>query len=175
MRFMSTMLAPPLRESSETAEAVEAHVQRMLQSSHLARADTQRRLLQYLWEHRNESVSEYALATEALGRNANFDPTTDASVRVHISRLRRKLKDYYQLEPGEPELLVIPTGTHQLMVLDQALLSVPIAEEIEAPSAEVSKRSYTVPILSGIIFALLAAVTWLAWSYNKSSCHSRAT
>jgi len=167
MRFMSTMLAPPLRESSETAEAVEAHVQRMLQSSHLARADTQRRLLQYLWEHRNESVSEYALATEALGRNANFDPTTDASVRVHISRLRRKLKDYYQLEPGEPELLVIPTGTHQLMVLDQALLSAPIVEEIEAPSAEVSKRSYTVPILSGIIFVLLAAVTWLAWSYNK--------
>ena len=83
-------------------EALQAHVNRILQSTHFARADTQRKLLQYLWDHRGESVSEYALATEALGRNPNFDPTSDASVRVHISRLRRKLKDYYQLEPGEP-------------------------------------------------------------------------
>lgn len=162
---MSTMLAPPLRESSETAEAVEAHVQRMLQSSHLARADTQRRLLQYLWEHRNESVSEYALATEALGRNANFDPTTDASVRVHISRLRRKLKDYYQLEPGEPELLVIPTGTHQLMVLDQSLhAAAPVADEVVIPQAQ--NRSYTIPILLGIIATLIIATVWLGWKYT---------
>ena len=165
---MSTMLASPVHESSETAEVIEAHVQRMLQSSHFARAETQRRLLQYLWEHRHENVSEYALATEALGRNANFDPTTDASVRVHISRLRRKLKDYYQLEPGEPELLVLPTGTHQLMVMDQALLSAPISEEVEAsPVPEARKRSYTVPVLSGIICILLVAVAWLGWSYNK--------
>ncbi|MEG9437433.1 helix-turn-helix domain-containing protein [Edaphobacter sp. HDX4] len=164
---MSTMLAPPLRESSEMTEFVEAHVQRMLQSSHLARAETQRRLLLYLWEHRNENVSEYALATEALGRNANFDPTTDASVRVHISRLRRKLKDYYQLEPGEPELLVIPTGTHQLMVLDQALQSSPVVEEVEPIAAETVGRSYTVPILLGIIAVLLVAVTWLGWNYSR--------
>lgn len=162
------MLAPPLRESPEMAEAIEAHVQRMLQSSHLARAETQRKLLQYLWEHRNESVSEYALATEALGRHANFDPTTDASVRVHISRLRRKLKDYYQLEPGEPELLVIPTGTHQLMVLDQSLhpTAAPVAaDEVEVPRTP--RRSYMIPILSGIIGILLLATVWLGWKYTS--------
>lgn len=131
-------------------EAFQAHVNRVLQSAHFARADTQRRLLQYLWEHRSESVSEYALATEALGRSANFDPSTDASVRVHISRLRRKLKDYYQLEPGEPELLVIPTGTHQLMVLDQPLHTVAVQEEV-APLPSPPRRSYTVLILSTTI------------------------
>ncbi|MGO4214263.1 helix-turn-helix domain-containing protein [Terriglobus sp. YAF25] len=115
---MATTLPPPVQESSETSGAIEAHVQRVLHSPHFARAETQRKLLQYLWEHRFESVSEYAIATEALGRHSNFDSTTDASVRVHISRLRRKLKDYYQQETDEPELLVIPTGTHQLMVLD---------------------------------------------------------
>src|SRR2546421_1175520 len=115
MRSMSTMLAPPGPEISERAGGIEAHVHRVLQSSHFLRAETQRKLLQYLWEHRDENVSEYALATEALGRSANFDPGTDASVRVHISRLRRKLKDYYQLEMGAPEILVIPTGTHQLV------------------------------------------------------------
>ena len=59
------------------------------------------------------------LANEALGRNGTFDSTVDASVQVHISRLRRKIKDYYQHEASEPELLVIPTGTHQLMVVDK--------------------------------------------------------
>lgn len=164
---MSTMLAPPICSTSETDEVVEAHVQRMLQSPHFARAETQRKLLQYLWEHRNESVSEYALATEALGRHASFDPTTDASVRVHISRLRRKLKDYYQVEPGEPELLMIPTGTHQLMVHDQSLHSAAFGKEAEAAPSEPG-RSYVVPILLGIICVLMVAVTWLAWSYNKA-------
>src|ERR1700750_486042 len=80
-------------------------VARMLASQQFARAETQRKLLEYLWRHRNEPISEYAIAIEALGRHTNFDPTTDASVRVHISRLRRKLKDYY-VETGESELLV---------------------------------------------------------------------
>lgn len=161
---MSTMLASPVRESPEMSKVIEAHVQRVLQSSHFARAETQRKLLQYLWEHRNENVSEYALATEALGRSASFDPTTDASVRVHISRLRRKLKDYYQLELGTPELLVIPTGTHQLMVLD--LSQQPALPEAEEPTlSEAPPRSYTVPILSGIVAILLVAVAWLGWKY----------
>lgn len=157
-------MPPPVRESPEVAEAIEAHVQRMLQSSHFARAETQRKLLQYLWEHREENVSEYALATEALGRSASFDPTTDASVRVHISRLRRKLKDYYQLDSGEREVLVIPTGTHQLMVLDFSPQSAaPVVEEVAPP--ETPARNYTVPILSGIIVVLLMTVAWLGWRY----------
>lgn len=161
---MSTMLAPPLNETSEMTEAIEAHLHRMLQSSHFARAETQRKLLQYLWEHRYETVSEYGMATEALGRSASFDPSTDASVRVHISRLRRKLKDYYQLEPGEPELLVIPTGTHQLMVLDQSLHPAPVIDEVEIPQAP--RRSYTIPILSAIIGVLLIATISLGWKYT---------
>ena len=165
---MSTTLVPPAQETPEMTEALQAHVNRILQSTHFARADTQRKLLQYLWDHRGESVSEYALATEALGRNPNFDPTTDASVRVHISRLRRKLKDYYQLEPGEPELLVIPTGTHQLMVLDQPLTAAGVQEELTQPAAT-SRRSYTVPILSATIALLLAAISWLGWKYNTIS------
>lgn len=165
---MSTTLSPPVCETPEMAEAVEAHLHRMLQSAHFGRAETQRKLLLYLWEHRHENVSEYALATEALGRSANFDPTTDASVRVHISRLRRKLKDYYQLEHGEPEMLVIPTGTHQLVVLDHALVP-PIPVELAAmlPGPEPVGKSHAVAILSSFISVLLVAIGWLGWSYSQ--------
>ncbi|HTF67615.1 MAG TPA: helix-turn-helix domain-containing protein [Edaphobacter sp.] len=162
---MAATLVPQVPETTEMTEAIEAHVHHVLHSSHFARAETQRKLLQYLWEHRSESVSEYALATEALGRSASFDPTTDASVRVHISRLRKKLKEYYQLEPGEPELLVIPTGTHQLMVQDQSLhTAAPVVDEAESP--QTPGRSYTIQILSGIIGVLLIAIVCLGWKYN---------
>jgi len=163
---MATTLAPTTpQETPEIVEAIEAHVQHLLQSQHFARAETQRKLLQYLWEHRHENVSEYALATDALGRSSNFDSTTDASVRVHISRLRRKLKDYYQNEPGEPELLVIPTGTHQLMVLDHPVVSVQAPDGVEA--AATRGKPHVVPILSTVIALLLIALGGLAWKNNS--------
>src|SRR5436309_2546143 len=93
-------------------QELELHVQRVAQSAQFMRAETLKKLLLYLWVHRNEEISEYAVATEALGRRADFDPKTDASVRVQISRLRRKLKDFYETEGvGGAHLLHIPMGT----------------------------------------------------------------
>jgi hypothetical protein len=98
---------------------VEKHVQRVAQSAQFTRAETLKRLLLYLWVHRDEDISEYAVATDALGRRVDFDPKTDASARVQISRLRRKLKDYYEGEgSGEAYMLHIPIGTHSLTILN---------------------------------------------------------
>jgi hypothetical protein len=164
MPYMADIATPPPVEilaPRERTETAEAQVQRMLQSPHFARAETQRKLLQYLWERRNDNVSEYAIATEALGRNSSFDSTTDASVRVHISRLRRKLKDYYQHELGEPELLVIPTGTHQLMVLDP----LPLLTEPEPVAKQWTGiiQPYLVPLLSGVCLLLAIFAVSLLW------------
>jgi hypothetical protein len=74
-----------------------------------------RTLLVYLWNRRNSSTSEYAVAVEALGRRPDFDPKTDAAVRVHVARLRAKLKEFYLgQEPEFPLRLSIPLGGHQL-------------------------------------------------------------
>ncbi|MEZ2345581.1 helix-turn-helix domain-containing protein [Terriglobus sp. RCC_193] len=115
----------------ELDPAVEEAVHRVLNSPQFMRAETQRKLLHYLWLNRHLPLSEYAIATEALGRSSHFDPNTDASIRVQISRLRRKLKDYYS-ETGEHELLVIPTGSHQLVLQ----MPVPPEEQVELPPAE---------------------------------------
>jgi hypothetical protein len=164
----ATLVPPPSpQEATETADVLEVHVQRVLRSSHLARADTQRRLLEYLWRHRNENLSEYALAIEALGRSQSFDSSVDASVRVHISRLRRKLKDYYQ-ETGEPEMLVIPTGTHQILVIDHlADLSEPKkgTEKTTAPTIDYRRRMWiavTVAIVFAMVTVTLATVRLLS-------------
>jgi hypothetical protein len=84
-------------------------------------APTMRALLCYLWEHQGEEVSEYAIGTEALGRSADFDPKLDSTARVHIARLRTKLKGFYE-QAGEtfPLRLTLPVGRHELQWTYQA-------------------------------------------------------
>jgi len=180
---MAATVIPPLEQEKHELQAMlDAHVQRMLQSQHFARAETQRRLLAYLWEHRHENVNEYAIATEALGRNGSFDPTVDASVRVHISRLRRKLKDYYQHEASEPELLVIPTGTHHLIVVDvlanpEDSAPEPVRQAIAAQPDSPRGRRYLVPVLSSFCALLVVAIGVLLWTVvglrQKQQPHAR--
>ncbi len=157
MPRMAVMLAPAEAEQA-TSPQVEESLARMLASPQFARAETQRRLLHYLWLRRQDAISEYAIATEALGRNSTFDSNSDASVRVHISRLRRKLKDYYA-ETGEAELLVIPTGTHQLTIQEhhqtEASAETPFTLPHTTPADWV--RAHAVPLLIGLCGALLIA------------------
>src|SRR5262249_41574323 len=69
----------------------------------------------YLWEHQGEPISEYAIATEALGRNGDFDPKVDSTVRVQVARLRTKLKEFYETAGAEfPLRLSVPLGHHEL-------------------------------------------------------------
>jgi hypothetical protein len=161
---MAVALVPPETEL-ETDPSVEEAVQRVLNSPQFARAETQRKLLQYLWLNRHLSLSEYAIATDALGRSSHFDPNTDASIRVHISRLRRKLKDYYA-ETGEPELLVIPTGTHQLIAQAPVVPPVEPTPEVAVEAEHGSwLRLHVVAVLGsvcGLLTVLLLATAGLA-------------
>ena len=78
-------------------------------------APTMRALLLYLWEHQGEPISEYAIATEALGRSPEFDPRLDSTVRVQAARLRAKLKEFYEAEGDSfPLRLSLPRGHHEL-------------------------------------------------------------
>src|SRR5439155_6241688 len=78
-------------------------------------APTMRALLLYLWEHQDASISEYAIATEALGRSRDFDPKLDSTVRVQVARLRTKLKEFDQAKGGTfPLRLSLPLGGHEL-------------------------------------------------------------
>ncbi|HYZ87434.1 MAG TPA: hypothetical protein VE621_23665 [Bryobacteraceae bacterium] len=66
----------------------EVAFQALLSSNSFRKAPTLRRLVQYLWEHKDQELTEYAIATDVVGRRPDFDPKTDSAVRVHILRLR---------------------------------------------------------------------------------------
>ncbi len=93
----------------------ERYFKSILDSPGFQRAPTVRSLLLYLWQHRGESISEYAIATEALGRKSEFDTKMDASVRVQVARLRQRLKEFYESEGKNcPLNISVPLGGHEL-------------------------------------------------------------
>jgi hypothetical protein len=121
------------------------------------KSPTLRLLLIYLWQHRNEPISEYAIATDALGRNSLFNPKTDATVRVQISRLRQRLEKYYEHEGKDrPERLVIPLGSHQVQV---NLIAQPDKKPAVLPPVEFRSRQAPVPAPVMLLAVLCLTLT----------------
>lgn len=86
----------------------------VLSSSLFAGSNNSSRLIRYVCEKYFagvESIPEYDIAVEALGRRADFDPSQDSIVRVEAHRLRKRLHEYYQGEGAHHELrLTLPQG-----------------------------------------------------------------
>ena len=116
---MSTTV-PRYPASDVAAEAPDGHPEalgQVLRSRAFEKTPALRALLIFLWQHRHEAVSEYGIATEALGRRPIFDARTDATVRVQISRLRQRLERFYESEGQHAtERLIIPLGSHQVHI-----------------------------------------------------------
>ena len=58
-------------------------------------------------------IKGYTVATQVLGRKADFDPNLDPIVRIMAGRLRRALEQYYQVQ-GKSDAVVIevPKGSY---------------------------------------------------------------
>ena len=88
-------LAASLREEQAELEAV-------LKSRTFVRSPNLAAILKYVCqeyiEGRTEKIKEYNIAVEALGRTQDFDPSHDSAVRVEVSRLRKRLQQYYESE-----------------------------------------------------------------------------
>src|SRR5262249_41372153 len=107
--------APMPSQRQQYLEAIE----RLTKSRVLHGSESLCKLLRYLGEHSLQNpgvpVKEYQIATEVLGRSADFDPHSDSAIRVQAGRLRVKLAEYYSTE-GEfdPILVELPRGSYTL-------------------------------------------------------------
>jgi serine/threonine-protein kinase len=81
-----------------SAETVREQLEHILASSRFRASEPLRRLLRYTVEAalagRGDSLKEYTLGVEALGRAESFDPRQDTIVRVQARKLRERLAAY---------------------------------------------------------------------------------
>ncbi len=95
-----------------------SELEAVLQSGIFSRAPNLASFLKYVcrrhFEGQSDTIKEYSIAVEALGRSADFDQKKDAIVRVEAHRLRRRLMEYYSSGPGaEHDVQIeIPSGQY---------------------------------------------------------------
>lgn len=100
-------------------EEILAQVKHILADPGFSTSDPMRSILLYLATHGMEQpgkpVKEFEIATNALGRGADYDPRSDSTVRVVASRLRSRLAEYYAQEgAADPVIINIPKGAYVL-------------------------------------------------------------
>jgi TolB-like protein len=103
----------PETETNIDAEEIRHELDRILSSRIFSTAKRSRMFLHYVVERSlvNSAPKEFEVAVEVLGRGADYDPDVDATVRVEASRLRHRLREYYDTAGRtDPVLIDIPKG-----------------------------------------------------------------
>lgn len=96
--------------------------QRISESGELGRSRHYQAMLEYLVESsiKGHSPKEFELAVEVLGRGADFDVSSDSSVRVCVHQLRKKLDTYYlKCEPNATYQISIPKGQYSIALIQR--------------------------------------------------------
>ena len=160
--------APPAVRSSREEEAFE--LQLLLKSGILDKAPNLRHFLEYVAEQyfagNDDQVKEYSIAVQALHRPPQFDPQSDAIVRVTAHALREKLERYYAGE-GANHLIQIrlPVGKYLLHFERKEQVSQPPVESLPAleapvPNAPVTRRPLRMILMGVAVTGAAALVLW---------------
>ncbi len=143
-----------VRKFAPEAAVLKATLEKVLDSETFARSERARELLRYLVEQEQAGKADrlkgFAIAVDVFGRDADFDPSTDADVRVQAGRLRDLLDQYFATEgAAEPLHISIPRGSY---VPTYSLLSAtepaPAAPTVEAATPATSESE---PVASEVI------------------------
>ena len=103
-------------DAAAPAEIKDA-LERVLNSKGFVRSARARELLRYLVEEEQAGngglLKGFTIAQDVFGKDDEFDPSTDAVVRVQAGRLRDNLASYYASDGAtDPVKIVIPRGTY---------------------------------------------------------------
>ena len=127
-----------------------AQVERIVQSKVFRASEVLRNLLAYLSEQAlsgtADSLKEYTIGLDALGKPASFDPRQESVVRMHTARLRQKLAEYYRTEGiDDPVIIDLPKGGFKITFEPRQQVVQPVAAPPSVPPlAEIktSRRSW---------------------------------
>lgn len=125
--------------TSAEQDQVRASVAGMLASPLFAGSPRQQRFLEYLVTNTlagdADRLKGYTIAVEVFDRKSDFDPSLDAIVRVEATRLRSKLREYYDtLGKQDAVRIDFPKGGYALEItLLQNHAAKPVVATTSAP------------------------------------------
>ena len=168
----------PLADTQDL-ERLSAAAERIKASAGLGRSRMLHRLFDYLLERTllGESPKEVEVAADVFGK-AEADLLVDASVRVYVHRLRKKLEDYYNGPgQGDADRLTLPKGDYRFRLAEPDEI---IEVEDEAPPvlamAPMRKQSLLLFALAGLLVgALLTFVALRAIQPRDTLAEVRAS
>jgi hypothetical protein len=123
---------------TEAMSAIEsrAQVERILHSKVFRTSEVLRHLFGYLAEKSldgtADSLKEYTIGLDALGKPATFDPRQESVVRMHTARLRQKLAEYYRTE-GVDDPIVVDMPKGGFRVTFESRRQMPISVPVQVP------------------------------------------
>ena len=86
----------------ESEAEIRAQLDRILGSKEFIRAPRLRQFLSFVVSEylaaNERKLKETTIAVEVFGRDAGYDPAKDAAVRTTATRVRQKLRKYYQTD-----------------------------------------------------------------------------
>lgn len=138
----------------------------------LGRSDGLNRLFDYLVDRAAAGArpKEFEVAAAVFGRSSAFDGAQDASVRVAVHRLRKKLEDFYA-GPGRDDAvrLTIPRGEYR--VVAEARADAPAA----APEAQATPIRWRIwALVAAAALVALNLAIWVAFWMNHGADRSLA-
>lgn len=135
----------------------------MLHSETLRNSESLRKLLSYLGqayvEGRNRELKEYSIGRDVMGKQEDYDPRIDSSVRVQISKLRQRLDQHYVTEGHAAEYQIkLPKGHFELVLETRPA---PASPSPVAPAA--GTRWKWTALGLGLVLLALALVNVVLW------------
>ena len=151
----------------EGIAALRSEAENVRTSGVLGRSLSLNRLFDFLLERSAAGTApkEIEVAQEVFGKSADLDLGQDASVRVNVHRLRRKLEERYRDAGDGAPRLVIPRGEYRLALVhgEEAVPEPPVAEHPPAPP-----KARRWPIVAAALVAVLL-VNLAGWYFFSRS------
>jgi serine/threonine-protein kinase len=145
-------------------ESIRASLEKILASSGFANADRISRFLRYTVEEtlngQTDKLKESLLGIDVFGRKPTYDPRVDAVVRTEAVKLRARLRDYYESEGRDDEVVIdLPKGGY--VPAFRYREKDPVATPVQ-PAPEFQRRHQWGPAVATIaVIAILAGSIYL--------------
>lgn len=160
-----------------TPDAVRGALDKILASPGFANAERLSRFLRYTVEEtlngQTDKLKESLLGIDVFGRKPSYDPRVDAVVRTEAVKLRARLRDYYESEGAEDDLIIdLPKGGYvPVFRLRDKLPPAAATEVIEKPKGADWKTALAGALILGV---LVVSIFWTS-RHNARANDPRAT